>query len=199
MKNRQEPSQAIDYKNIFYPPGGILIWMIILVEVLTFTISLIVFAFLRKDAVTVFNQSQALLNIPLGTINTMVLLTSGFFMAEALHKLKIGDNVKSKFYLRITIFLGVTFLALKSFEYISKIEHGIGLSYNTFFTFYWMLTGFHFIHVLFGVLLLSYIYIRIKKGYYTKNNFLDVETSASFWHMCDLIWMLLFPTLYLIH
>jgi nitric oxide reductase NorE protein len=199
MNNTKEITEEINYKNIFYPPGGILIWMIILVEVLTFTIALIVFAFQRQDALSIFNNSQALLDKTLGTVNTIVLLTSGFFMAEALHKLKLGNIDKSKFYLRITIILGIGFLLLKSYEYITKLNHGIGLSYNTFFTFYWMLTGFHFIHVLFGVLLLTYIYFRIKSGYYTNNNFLDVETSASFWHMCDLIWMLLFPTLYLLN
>ncbi len=199
MNGTTNNTEQIDYKNVFYPPGGILIWMIILVEVLTFTIALIIFAFQRQDAINIFNSSQELLNKTVGTINTIVLLTSGYFMAEALHKLKTGDSVKSKFYLRLTIIFGITFLVLKGFEYFQKIEHGISFSYNTFFTFYWMLTGFHFLHVLFGVFLLSFIYFRIKKGYYTKNNFLDVETSASFWHMCDLIWMLLFPTLYLIH
>lgn len=199
MQRTPDNTKQIDYKNIFYPPGGILIWMIILVEILTFTIALIIFAFQRQDAIHVFDSSQALLNKTLGTINTIVLLTSGYFMAEALHKLKIGDEIKSQFYLRLTIIFGIAFLFFKGFEYFQKIEHGISFTYNTFFTFYWMLTGFHFLHVMFGVFLLTFIYFRIKNGYYTKNNFLDVETSASFWHMCDLIWMLLFPTLYLIH
>ncbi len=198
----QKPTDAagkINYKNIFYPPGGILIWMVILVEVITFTIALIVFAFQRQDAVSVFNSSQAMLNKTIGTINTIILLTSGYFMAEALHLLKSGNDEKSKIYMRFTIAFGIAFLVLKGFEYLQKLEHGINFRYNTFFTFYWMLTGFHFLHVLFGVILLTFVYLRIKKGVYSKNNFLDVETSASFWHMCDLIWMLLFPTLYLIH
>ncbi|MCP5062518.1 MAG: nitric oxide reductase [Ignavibacteriae bacterium] len=192
-------TEKINYKNIFYPPGGILIWMIILVEVLTFTIALIVFAFQRQDTLNLFNTSQAMLDKIIGTINTIVLLTSGFFMAESLHKLKLGNNVKSKLYLLVTIFFGIVFLALKSYEYGSKLNHGIGLNYNSFFTFYWLLTGFHFLHVLFGVILLTYIYKKIKSGKYSQNNFLDVETSASFWHMCDLIWMLLFPVLYLLN
>ncbi len=199
METTIDNTEKINHKNIFYPPGGILIWMIILVEVLTFTIALIVFAFQRQDALDLFNTSQALLNKALGTINTIVLLTSGYFMAESLHKLKLGNSDKSKFYLGITILLGIVFLALKSFEYSSKLSHGIGLNYNSFFTYYWLLTGFHFLHVLFGVILLTYIYKKIKSGKYSKNNFLDVETSASFWHMCDLIWMLLFPVLYLLN
>ncbi len=199
MEKAVKKTETIDYKNIFYPPGGILIWMIISVEVLTFTIALIVFAFQRQSAVELFNTSQNMLNKTIGTINTIVLLTSGYFMAEALHMLKRGKTEKSKFLLRLTIVFGIGFLVLKAFEYFQKLEHGLSLGYNTFFTYYWLLTGFHFLHVFVGVLILSYVYYRIKKGIYTAHNFLDVETSASFWHMCDLIWMLLFPTLYLIH
>jgi nitric oxide reductase NorE protein len=186
-------------KSIFHPPGGILIWMIITLEVVTFTVVLFAFAIQRLDDPQLFNSSQQMLNVVLGTINTIVLLTSGFLMAESLRVLKLGDNKKSSRLLLATIGLGILFLIIKGFEYSTKIGHGIGLEYNTFFTFYWLLTGFHFIHVFIGLLILTYLIFKIKSGYYSKENHFDVETGAAFWHMCDLIWMLLFPVLYLLH
>lgn len=90
---------------------------------------------------------------------------------------------------------GLLFLFLKSFEYYTKIENGITLDTNTFFSFYWMLTGFHIIHVLIGLVLLFITEKNISKN---KAELEDVEASAAFWHMCDIIWLLLFPIIYLI-
>jgi nitric oxide reductase NorE protein len=92
---------------------------------------------------------------------------------------------------------GVLFLVLKTFEYISKIDAGLTIGYNTFFTFYWMLTLFHVIHMLVGLVILGSIYIGINKKEST-TTIEDVEASAAFWHMCDLIWLLLFPIIYLL-
>jgi len=184
---------------IYEPPGGILIWIIVFVEILTFAAVLSAFIYQRIHQPEMFNSSQNLLNKTVGTINTLILLTSGYFMAESLHKLKKGKDSSSLRNLRVTLVLGVAFVVLKGFEYSLKIHHGIGLEYNTFFTYYWLLTGFHLIHVLVGLILLSYIYFKIKDGYYSASNLEDVETGAVFWHMCDLIWMLLFPTIYLLH
>ncbi len=186
-------------KDVFHPPGGILIWMIIALEVVTFTVALFAFAIQRLGNPQLFNNSQQMLNVLLGTVNTIILLTSGFFMAAAMHKLKTGENKKSSRFMGFTIVLGVAFIVLKGVEYSAKIEHGIGLEYNTFFTFYWLLTGFHLIHVFIGLLILGYLIIKIKNGHYSKDNYFDVESGGAFWHMCDLIWMLLFPVLYLLH
>ena len=92
---------------------------------------------------------------------------------------------------------GLLFLVLKSFEYFDKIEAGLTMGYNTFFTFYWMLTLFHVIHVLVGLVILGSVYFGLKKTTST-TSIEDVEASAAFWHMCDLIWLLLFPIIYLL-
>jgi len=189
----------IKHKNIYYPPGGILIWMIIALEFLTFSIALIVFLHQRNGDITLFNNSQLLLNKFLGTANTIVLITSGFLMATTINLLRSGQEKKALKILILTILFGIAFLVLKGFEYQDKINHGYTFGYDSFFNFYWLLTGFHFIHVLVGVLLLSYMGIKIHQGAYDRNNFEDVETSAVFWHMCDLIWIFLFPIIYLLH
>lgn len=190
---------SIDSKNIYYPPGGVLIWMIVFLELLTFGIALLVFLFQRQADVELYNNSQLMLNKTLGTANTLVLITSGFFMANGLITLKSGKDKQSLNWLYATVLMGLVFLTLKGFEYTDKLDHGIGLGYNNFFMFYWILTGFHFIHVLVGVIILSYMIVKIRQKVYSKNDFEDVETSGVFWHMCDLIWVFLFPILYLLH
>ncbi len=187
----------IDYKNVYYPPGGILLWILIFLELITFSAALIALAVYSRENPEAYHQSRMMLNSTYGATNTIFLLTSGFFMATTIHLLKQVKIDKAKFFLRLTMLGGFLFLALKTIEYYEKIEHGLTLSYNTFFTFYWLLTGFHVIHVLVGLVILSFMYFNIKKKR-EQINILDAEAGATFWHMCDLIWLLLFPMLYLI-
>ncbi|WP_445956598.1 cytochrome c oxidase subunit 3 [Yeosuana sp.] len=190
-------TQDINYKNIFYPPGGILIWMIIFLELITFGAALIAMVFYGKQEVEIFHNSRLQLNAAFGMINTMFLLTSGYFMAVSVAELKRKNIKKFKTLLLLTMLFGVLFLGLKSFEYSEKLSEGLDIGYNTFFTFYWMLTLFHVIHVLVGLVILTSVYFGIKKKN-TTTTIEDVEASAAFWHMCDLIWILLFPVIYLL-
>jgi len=188
-------TEKIDTKNIYYPPGGILMWILILLELLTFGIALIVLAMSSKENPTAFLESSSQLNASYGAMNTIFLLTSGFFMATTVHQFKQKNFKKASLYLNITMFGGVLFLILKSLEYYEKIAHGFVLGYDTFFNFYWLLTGFHVIHVLVGLIILLFMKRSLSKQTSTLE---DVEASAAFWHMCDLIWLLLFPILYLV-
>ena len=117
-------------------------------------------------------------------------------MATSVEKFKENNISKTTFFLKLTMVFGVFFLILKSIEYYFKLEAGLTIGYNTFFSFYWMLTLFHVIHVLVGLVILIVNYIGLKKN--STNNLEDFEASAAFWHMCDLIWLLLFPIIYLI-
>ncbi|NVK53151.1 MAG: cytochrome c oxidase subunit 3 [Flavobacteriaceae bacterium] len=183
-------------KSIFYPPGGILIWIVIFLELFTFGIALIAMAASAKEEPIVFHNSRLMLNTTYGTINTVLLITSGFFMAVAVQYLKKNNIKKLLLYLVLTMLGGVLFLVVKTIEYHSKLESGLDMSYNTFFSYYWMLTLFHVIHVIVGLVILSAMYFSLKKK--QQINFEDFEASAAFWHMCDLIWLLLFPVIYLI-
>ena len=187
-----------NHKNFLYPPGGILIWIIILIEVITFCAGIIAFVWQQSLAIEVFEISQDTLNSNIGLINTLLLLISGFFAAESVRYLKIGNSPKSQKSMWIAMLLGVGFLALKGIEYNSKINQGFDLTYDTFYTYYWLLTGFHFLHVLTGLVILSVLALKMRNGFYNENNFFDIETGAAFWHMCDIIWLLLFPILYLL-
>lgn len=189
--------QKIDYKNIYYPPGGILMWIIIFLELITFGMAIVSFVYFGREQPVLFHQSRMQLNSTFGAINTIFLLTSGFFMANAVFELKNNNRFKSSQYFKLTMLGGTLFLLLKGFEYYHKISAGISLDTNIFFTFYWLLTGFHVIHVIMGMVILFWTnYGMMKKNSDTRID--DVEACAAFWHMCDLIWLLLFPVLYLI-
>ena len=184
------------YKNLYYPPGGILLWIIIFLELITFGLALLAMAHSSKENPEVFHESRLLLNSTIGTINTLFLIVSGFFMATSVWYLKQSNQKKSLLFLKLTMFGGFFFLVLKSVEYAHKIEMGYTIGYNTFFTYYWMLTLFHVIHVVVGLIILLLIHKGISKN--TSTTIEDVEASAAFWHMCDLIWLLLFPIIYLL-
>ncbi|MDP3352782.1 MAG: cytochrome c oxidase subunit 3 [Flavobacteriaceae bacterium] len=186
-----------NYKNFYYPPGGILMWIIIFLELITFGMAIIAMIYYSKSEPALFHQSRLMLNTIYGTINTLFLITSGYFMAESVHHFKVGNIQKSKWLLQLTMLGGLLFLGLKSIEYYEKLEGGLTISFNTFFSFYWLLTLFHVIHVIVGMVILGVLYYNLKKKAQNINNE-DFEASAAFWHMCDLIWLLLFPVIYLI-
>lgn len=188
---------TINYKNIYYPPGGILIWIIIFLELFTFGAALIAMAFYGKLEAEIFHNSRLQLNATFGMINTIFLLTSGYFMTLSVLELKRKNVQKFKKLLALTMLFGLFFLGLKSFEYYAKLQEGLDISYNTFFTFYWMLTLFHVIHIIVGLVILTTVFFEIKKEK-SATTIEDIEASAAFWHMCDLIWVLLFPVIYLL-
>ena len=190
-------TETINHKNLYYPPGGILLWIVVFLELFTFGIALIAMIVYSKDEPEVFHNSRLLLNSTFGAINTVFLLTSGFFMATSVEYFKLNNIDKTSLYLKLTMLGGILFLLLKSVEYYGKIHAGLTMGYNTFFSFYWMLTLFHVIHVIVGLVILVSIYFGIKKNN-TSTKLEDIEASAAFWHMCDLIWLLLFPVIYLI-
>lgn len=190
-------TQKIESKDIYYPPGGILLWILIFLELITFGMALIALVYSSKQEPELFHTSRLLLNPIYGTINTLLLVTSGFFMVASVENLKAEKKQKSLRFLLATMLFGILFLTLKGVEYSSKIDDGLSIDYNLFFTFYWLLTLFHVIHVIVGIVILTAIYFGIKKEK-SGTSIEDVEASAAFWHMCDLIWLLLFPIIYLI-
>ena len=188
---------TIDYKNIYYPPGGILLWIIIFLELFTFGIALIAMVYSSKSEPEIFHSSRLLLNTSIGAINTVFIIVSGFCMAQSVAYFKNGNVKKSSLFLKLTMLGGLLFLGLKTFEYFDKIEMGYTIGYNTFFSFYWMLTLFHVIHVVVGLVILMSLQFSLNKKK-ASASIENIESSAAFWHMCDLIWVLLFPIIYLI-
>ncbi len=185
----------VDYKSIYYPPGGMLMWIVVFLELITFGMSIIALLMSSKNNPEQFHASSLYLNATYGAINTVFLLVSGFFMATAVRQFKKNNTEKSLRYIYLTMLGGILFLVLKSIEYMHKIDLGFTLGYDTFFNFYWLLTGFHVIHIVVGLVILLSLQYSIKKSTVMLE---DIEAGAAFWHMCDLIWLLLFPVLYLV-
>lgn len=188
----------IDNKNFYYPPGGILMWIIIFLELFTFGMALIAFVYYGSENRDLFHSSRMELNAVYGTINTVFLLSSGFFMVQAVHSFKLGAIPKASRHIRWASYGGLLFLGLKAVEYYGKIESGHNMDSNLFFLFYWLLTVFHLIHIIVGLVILEWTNYGMKKNS-SKTTVEDVEAAAAFWHMCDLIWLLLFPILYLLY
>ncbi|MCF6169337.1 cytochrome c oxidase subunit 3 [Lutibacter sp.] len=189
--------EQVNEKSIYDPPGGILLWILIFLELITFGAALIAMIVYGKQEPEMFHESRLHLNTTIGTINTIVLITSGFFMALSVQYFKEKNLKKSSLFLKLTMLGGMLFLVLKGFEYYEKMEVGLTIGYNTFFTFYWLLTLFHVIHLLVGLVILLFMQHDLNKNK-TNANLEDIEASAAFWHMCDLIWLLIFPVIYLI-
>jgi nitric oxide reductase NorE protein len=192
------PAALSDFAKPLQPPGGMMIWVFIFMELLAFGLAFIVFLVLREKSLAVFESSQAELNQTLALVNTLVLVTSGYFVVLANGSYDHNDSRSSVRWLAAAISLGATFVIIKVVEYDDKISHGLTTGVNQFFDFYWLLTGFHLFHVLLGILVLAYMARKIHKGERFVAADFNLKTGSAFWHMCDLIWVLLFPILYLI-
>jgi len=152
----------------------------------------------RRDEPSIFAAGHASLQQPLALANTLVLLTGGWLKARGLGSLRAGEARGAARCVAGAMGCGVLFLLLKSVEYAAKLSHGLGLHHDTFFTYYWLLTSFHVMHVLLAVGLLGFAWRGIRVGRYGAMDHADVESIGIFWHMCDVIWLLLYPTIYLL-
>lgn len=181
------------------PPGDLAIWLFIFAELLAFGIFFLSYAFARAHNVELFNESQQHLNRESGAINTVVLITSSYFVVRAVAAIREGLSRQCAHWLAGAIGLGGVFLVIKLFEFHAKFSAGISLSTNTFYMFYLSLTIFHFMHVILGMVILAAVMLKARRGGYTAEHHTGVETGASYWHMVDLLWIILFPLVYVIH
>jgi len=152
---------------------------------------------MRQKNIVMFNQYQLTLNREIGLVNTILLITSSYFVVQAVHAIKLNRIKPTINWLYAALGCGAGFLLLKSVEYYDKFSDGINLSTNTFYMFYLSLTMFHFLHVILGTIILAAIVYKAKAGAYGSENPTGVETGASYWHMVDLVWIILFPLVYI--
>jgi len=188
-----------------YPPGDFGVWVIIYVELITFGLFFIGYAFSRRANLEMFNHSQLMLETTSGFINTLLLVTSSYFVVKAVksiqkmtHESREEFNKKASKWLLLAMLLGAGFLVNKIFEFSYIFGEGISLSTNKFFMFYIMLTGFHFMHVLLGSVILFNIFQKTRTHDYTVEDHKGIESGAAYWHMVDFLWIILFPLVYII-
>lgn len=179
-------------------PGDFAIWIFIFAEMLAFGVLFIAYAFTRAQDVALFNEAQLTLNRTTGMINTLLLITSSYFVVRAVSAIRRDQSAACARWLTGAWLLGGAFVAIKAAEFYEKFAAGISLSSNAFYMFYLSLTFFHFMHVLMGMVILACVILKAKRGGYSRHDHVGVETGASFWHMVDLLWIILFPLVYVI-
>ena len=182
-----------------YPPGDLAIWIFILAELSVFAIFFVAYAFTRMNNPELFNLYQATLDRGAALINTLALITSSYFVVRAVAAIQVGAGGLCARWLGLAILMGLIFLGVKGQEYAHHFGQGITLSTNRFYMFYLSLTFFHFMHVILGLVILLAVALKARKGDYDAQEHTGVETGASYWHMVDLVWLILFPLVYVMH
>jgi cytochrome c oxidase subunit III len=175
------------------------IWLFLSSEVMLFGALFSSLILLRIGA-TSWPHGPDVLNVPLAFMNTLFLILSSVTVLQAWMALQSGDLAKGKLYLWATIGLATLFIVLKAIEYNSKFEHGIGPHTSTFYAIYFTMTGLHAIHVIGGIIVFLYFVGPGAKMFKTEpERFAGrIEVSGLYWHFVDLVWIFLFPTLYLL-
>jgi len=146
-----------------------------------------------------FAEGYAHLNRVAGTINTLALITSSYFVVRAVIAIKEDDPQTCVFWVRAALIAGLVYVGVKGWEYSEAFDAGHTLHTNVFYMFYFLLTFFHFAHVLLGMVILWFVAKKAQQGEYSAEGHSGVESGASYWHMVDLLWIILFPLVYVMH
>ncbi|RLA44052.1 MAG: cytochrome c oxidase subunit 3 family protein [Gammaproteobacteria bacterium] len=202
-------------------PGEVGIWVFVLGDMLVFGLFFTVFAYYRGLNIDLYLQSQTSLNQNYGALNTLLLLLSSWFVVMAVSDVRnsVNSNVLKKsspankdglaqqntshpskraaMLLALAFLCGLGFGLVKIIEYTEKISAGITITSNEFFMYYYIFTGLHFLHVLIGMGVLVFLCLKVRAGISGESDLVLVESGATFWHMVDLLWIVLFPLLYL--
>lgn len=193
-------------------------WVFICTEILMFGGLFVAYGIFRNQEVEIFRLAHERLDKVMGAVNTVVLLFSSLTAAMAVRQAQVGDRKGTDRALIVTLLCACVFLVIKIFEYKHKFHDGLlpghfftahlpehahnghVLPYRAsmFFALYFMMTGLHGVHVLVGMGVLTYALVRNRRGTITKEHFTPVEIGALYWHLVDLVWIYLFPLLYLV-
>lgn len=171
-------------------PGDLMMWVLIVSELLVFGAGMLAFLAVRITDPAGFAEAQSHLHRTAAGINTLVLVTSGWLAALAVRDAEAGALPRLRWRLVLAAGLGAVFLWLKAGEYADLARAGLSFDSHPFFTFHLLLTGFHAAHVAAGMILLLIVALPATPR--------ATEAGAAFWHMVDLVWVLLFPVVYLI-
>lgn len=194
------------------------LWLFLMTEVLLFGGLFCFYCIYHAWHPEMFIEMNHLLNWKLGAANTVVLITSSLTMALAIRAIQQNKKTQCVVLLGATVFCGFLFLVNKYFEYSAKFHHGllpgkffhyhanpaeglpeiVSTNPHIFLSCYFLMTGLHGFHVLVGMSFLTWILIRTKRGHFSPKYYAPVEMGGIYWHLVDLIWIYLFPLLYLI-
>lgn len=186
------------------------VWLFLCTEILMFGGLFVGYLIFHGIYPEMFAEGASHLDWRLGALNTVVLLFSSYTMATGIHYAQTNQRKKSMMALGVTVLCGLIFMAVKYFEYTHKFHLGLepgkffsfeGAQHSNlalYFSFYFLMTGLHGSHVLVGLGLIIWVMIRTAKGEFDSEFYTPVEGVGLFWHLVDLIWIYLFPLLYLV-
>jgi nitric oxide reductase NorE protein len=197
MSADTQASESTGYKR--YPPGDLAIWIFILAELGVFALFFAAYAFARSHNVAMFDEFQQHLDRRAALVNTLALITGSYFVVRAVAAIREDSRGLCVRWLLAALGMGMLFLLVKWGEYAHHFGQGITLSTNTFYMFYLLLTFFHFMHVILGMVILAAVAWKAQRGAYSAGQHTGVESGASYWHMVDLVWLILFPLVYVMH
>ena len=180
-------------------PGEAGIWIFILGDMGVFAVLFGTFLVYRRKDVALFDSSQLHLNTTFGLINTLLLLVSSMLVVLAVSAVRRGTPRPAPLLIAGAIGCGVAFSVLKVVEYVGKIDAGITPQTNTFYMFYFLLTGLHWFHLILGLAVLSYLLVSARRKRHDARQLAWFEGGGCFWHMVDLLWIALFPLIYLLN
>jgi nitric oxide reductase NorE protein len=169
-------------------------WVFVLGDFVIFGSYFIIFMIYRNQEREMFLESQQHLSLNIGVLNTLVLLASSWFVARTVQLTRVGEYGRA---MKLTVggaICGVAFMLIKAYEWSSKIAQGFTFPSNDFFMFYYMLTGVHLLHVALGLVFLGVVYFELRNPKYRRVSM--VETGATYWHMVDLLWVVIFALVY---
>jgi cytochrome c oxidase subunit III len=173
-------------------------WLFIATELLLFGGLFAAYTIYRAKYPQMFHEQHAELNKPIGALNTVVLICSSLTMALGVGSIKRGKQRLLRLFLLLTILLGIMFLVNKYFEWGHEFKDHNYPGTSIFFALYFMMTGLHMIHVIAGLIVLTGVLMLSFTGRFSDKYNTPVELGGIYWHLVDLIWIYLFPLLYLI-
>ncbi|MEM7284585.1 MAG: cytochrome c oxidase subunit 3 [Pseudomonadota bacterium] len=179
-------------------PGEVGLWTFILGDLLVFSLFFITYVIYRGEALADYRTAQETLSLPIGTANTLLLLTSSCSLAIAIKALRLGMGRNAKWLVLCTLTLGGLFVAGKATEYVQLVGGDVSESAADFRMFYFVFTGIHLTHILVGLLVLSIFALILKPTDNSDGMISAAECGAIYWHMVDLLWIVLFTLFYLL-
>lgn len=181
-----------------YEAAKLGIWTFLATEVLLFGGLFTAYTVFRIRYADLFHAEALKLNRVLGAVNTVILIGSSLTVALAIAAVRKGRTREVVLFLLITILLASGFLGVKYLEYMEKFRHGLFPRTNLFFSLYFMMTGIHGLHVVAGMGVLGWVLAKAARGAFSEGYYTPVEMAGLYWHFVDLVWIYLFPLLYLI-
>ena len=179
-------------------PGDLAMWIFILAELAAFTLFTLAFTVTQMLYPDLFAAGRAELDPSTGFAMTVGLLSSGFLAALAVERVRVNKARQAALLLVAAIASAMVYVVLKLSEYTHLAHAGFDLEYNMFFTLYWLLTLFHFLHVWLGLLVLAFLAWRCMRLGFNAENRSGMESGVMYWHMIDLAWVIIFPLVYLL-